>query len=96
LSNSLLHKKAARKSFSETKTHNQHQAYTTPKEDETEMGEKVDKHHIEELKEMIQEKKPKEPVEKVLVKFCERHGVSLDTCRIYYNRLVEKGEIKEK
>ena len=60
------------------------------------MGEKMDKHHIEELKEMIKEKKTEEPVEKVLVKFCERHGVSLDTCRIYYNRLVEKGEVKEK
>ena len=60
------------------------------------MGEKIDKQQIEKLKEMIQSKKPKEPVEKVLVKFCTRHGVSLDTCRIYYNRLVEKGEIKEK
>jgi predicted transcriptional regulator len=60
------------------------------------MSEKMGKHHIEELKEMIQEKKPKEPVEKVLVKFCERHAVSLETCRVYYNRLVEKGEIKEK
>ena len=60
------------------------------------MGEKMGKHHIEELKEMIQEKKPKEPVEKVFVKFCERHGVSLETCRVYYTRLVEKGEIKEK
>ena len=56
----------------------------------------MDKQHIEELKEMIMEKKPKEPVEKVLVKFCERHGVSLDSCRIEYDRLVEKGEIKEK
>ena len=60
------------------------------------MGEKMDKHHIIELKEMIQEKKPNEPVEKVLVKFCERHGVSLNTCRIYYTRLVKKGEIEEK
>jgi len=60
------------------------------------MGEKMDKEHIEELKEMIKEKESKEPVEKVLVKFCERHGVSLDACRIYYRRLVEKGEIKEK
>jgi hypothetical protein len=60
------------------------------------MGEKKDKQHIKELKEMILEKKPKEPVEKVLVKFCERHGVSLDTCRLYYNRLVEKGEGEEK
>jgi hypothetical protein len=57
---------------------------------------KMDKKHIEELKEMILEKKPKEPVEKVLVRFCERHGLSLDTCRIYYDRMVEKGEIKEK
>jgi hypothetical protein len=60
------------------------------------MDEEMDKNHIAELKEMIQEKKPKEPVEKILVKFCTRHGVSLDTCRIHYNRLVEKGEIKEK
>jgi predicted transcriptional regulator len=60
------------------------------------MNEKMDKEHIEELKEMIKEKESKEPVEKVLVKFCERHGLSLDTCRIYYRRLVDKGEIKEK
>jgi predicted transcriptional regulator len=60
------------------------------------MGEEMDKQHIAELKEMVQEKKPAEPVEHVLVKFCERHGVSLETCRIHYNRLVEKGEIKEK
>jgi hypothetical protein len=56
----------------------------------------MDEQHIKKLKEMILEKKPKEPVEKVLVKFCERQGVSLATCRIYYDRLVEKGEIKEK
>ena len=56
----------------------------------------MDKQHIEELKKMVQEKKPKEPVEKVLVKFCARHGVSLDTCRVHYNRLVKKGEIEEK
>jgi hypothetical protein len=60
------------------------------------MGEETDKQHIAELKEMIQEKKPKEPVAKVLTKFCARHGVSMDTCRVYYNRLVEKGEITEK
>jgi hypothetical protein len=45
---------------------------------------------------MIQEKPPEEPVEKVLVKFCERHAVSLDACRKYYERMVEKGEVKEK
>jgi glutamate synthase domain-containing protein 2 len=60
------------------------------------MSKEMDKQHIDELKEMIQEKKPAEPVEKVLVKFCARHGVSLDTCRAQYNRLVEKGKIKEK
>ena len=60
------------------------------------MTKKKDKEHIEELKEMIQEKKPKEPVEKVLTKFCERHGVSMDTCKKYYEQLVAKGEVKEK
>ena len=60
------------------------------------MSDKTDKHNTQELKKMVQEKKPNEPVEKILVNFCERYGVSLDTCRIYYNRLVEKGEIKEK
>jgi predicted transcriptional regulator len=60
------------------------------------MNEKMDKEHIEELKEMIKEKESEETVEEVLVKFCERHGVSLDTCRIHYSRLVDKGEIKEK
>ena len=60
------------------------------------MGEKIDKQKIQELKEMIHEKKPKEPIERVLAKFCERHGVSLDTCSIYYKRLVEKGEVEEK
>ncbi|MCX8153251.1 MAG: hypothetical protein N3E52_02320 [Candidatus Bathyarchaeota archaeon] len=59
------------------------------------MSKKEDKHHIEELKEMIQEKKPDEPVEKVLVKFCERHGVSMDTCRVYYKRLIKEGKVKE-
>jgi len=60
------------------------------------MTENMDKQHIGELKQMIQQKKTEEQVEKVLAKFCARHGVSLDTCRIYYRRLVEKGEIKEK
>jgi hypothetical protein len=60
------------------------------------MSEENDKQHLAELKEMILEKKPKEPVEKVLTTFCERHGVSLDTCRVYYNRLLEKGEVTEK
>jgi ribosomal protein L20A (L18A) len=55
----------------------------------------MDRQHIEELKEMLREKKTDEPVEKVLVKFCARHGVSLETCRIYYRNIIEKGETKE-
>jgi hypothetical protein len=59
------------------------------------MKEKMDKEHVQELKAMVKERDPKEPVEKVLVKFCERHAVSLDACRKYYERMVEKGEVKE-
>ena len=58
------------------------------------MAEKMPKEKIQELKEMIKEKEPGEPVEKVLVKFCERHVVSLNACRRYYERMVEKGEVK--
>jgi hypothetical protein len=50
---------------------------------------------IEELKETIKQRSPDEPVEKVLAVFCERTGISIGTCRVYYKRLVEKGEIKE-
>ena len=60
------------------------------------MSDKTDKHLIQELKEKIKTKKPDEPVEKILTVFCERTGVSLDTCRVYYKQLIEKGEIKEK
>ncbi len=59
------------------------------------MSDKLDKHKITELKEMIQERAPAEPVEKVLAVFCERHGISLNTCRILYNQLVAEGKIKE-
>ena len=55
-----------------------------------------DKHHIEELKEMIREKKPQEPVEKVLTNFCSRHAVSMDTCKEYYEQIVAKDKPKEK
>jgi hypothetical protein len=60
------------------------------------MSDKIDKHMIQELKERVKEKRPDEPVEKILTVFCERTGVSMNTCRVYYKRLVEKGEIKEK
>ncbi len=60
------------------------------------MTDKMDKEHIQELKEMVKEKKPEEPVEEVLVKFCERHAVSLETCRLHYNRILNEGEEKER
>ena len=60
------------------------------------MTEEMDKEHIQELKEMVQERKKSEPVEEVLARFCHRHGVSLNTCRVYYDCLVKNGEIKEK
>ena len=60
------------------------------------MTDKMDKEHIQELKEMVKEKKPGEPVEEILVKFCERHAVSLETCRLHYNRLSNKDAEKEK
>ena len=59
------------------------------------IAEKMPKEKIQELKEMIREKPADEPVEKVLVKFCERHAVTLGTCRKYYDRLIEKGEVKK-
>ena len=60
------------------------------------MSDKLDKHNMDLLKEMVNERKPDEPVEEVLSMFCQRQGVSMDTCRVYYKKLVDKGEIKEK
>lgn len=61
------------------------------------MSDKFDKQHkIQELKDMIKNRKPGEPVEEVLTIYCQRHGISMDTCRVYYDQLVKKGEIKEK
>jgi len=61
------------------------------------MSDEIDKKHkIQELKEMIQERKPGESVEKVLGVFCQRNGLSMDACRVYYDQLVKKGEIKKK
>ena len=53
------------------------------------------KDRLKELKEMVQKKKPNEPVEKVLAVFCQRHGTSIETCRGYYRDLVKSGQIKE-
>jgi len=55
-----------------------------------------DEHYIDELREMIKEKDPKTPVEKVLAIFCERHALSSENCRYYYDILVNENKIKEK
>lgn len=60
------------------------------------MSNKLDKHKFEELEQMVREKNPDESVEEVLMAFCARHGLTMGTCRYYYNTLVNKGEIKEK
>ena len=60
------------------------------------MSEKKDKHYMDLLKEMVNERKPGEPVEEVLSTFCQRQGVSMGTCRVYYKKLADKGEVKEK
>lgn len=61
------------------------------------MSEKFDKQHkIQELKDMIKNRKPCESVEEVLTIYCQRHGISMDSCRVYYDQLVKKGEIKGK
>jgi hypothetical protein len=54
---------------------------------------KGEKHYIKELKEMLQE--GKEPKEKVLTVFCQRHGISMDQCRRYYDELMTKGEAEK-
>lgn len=60
------------------------------------MSEKKDKHDIDLLREMVNERKPGEPVEEVLSVFCQRQGVSMGTCRVYYKKLVDEGKVKEK
>ncbi len=60
------------------------------------MSDKLDKHKIEELRAMVKDKDPNQPVEELLAIFCSRHGLSSGTCRYYYNILVENGDIEEK
>jgi hypothetical protein len=45
---------------------------------------------------MVKGRKKNESAENVLSVFCQRHGLSLETCRLYYDALVAKGEIKNK
>lgn len=48
------------------------------------------------LKDMLQDRKPDEPAEKILATFCQRYSLDMATCRSFYDDLVRKGEIKEK
>ena len=48
------------------------------------MSDKTDEHMIE------------EPIEKTLVTFCSKTGISMDSCRIYYKQLEKMGKVKEK
>lgn len=59
------------------------------------MSDKQDKHNLDLLREMVKERKPGESLEEVLSVFCERQGLSMDTCRVYYKKLVEKGDIEK-
>jgi hypothetical protein len=59
------------------------------------MGDRSSKSHKDELREMILEAKGKEPADKVLSNFCQRHGVSMTTCKKLYDQLVAEGKIKK-
>jgi predicted solute-binding protein len=60
------------------------------------MSDKQDKHNVDLLKEMVKERKPGESPEEVLSVFCQRQGISVEACRVYYRKLVDSGEIEEK
>jgi len=60
------------------------------------MSDKIDMDKIRELKEMLEEKKSDEPVEKILTVFCERHAISMATCRVFYNQLIEDTKTEKK
>ena len=50
-------------------------------------------HYLGELKMMLQE--GKEPKEKVLAVFCQRHGIPMEECRRYYNELLAGEKAKK-
>lgn len=57
----------------------------------------VDEQHAKEaLKELINNRDPDTPAEKLLPIFCQRYGLTMEACRTIYNELVAKSEIKEK
>jgi hypothetical protein len=60
------------------------------------MSDKTDEHMIEELNQAIKKRNPKEPIEKTLVTFCAKTGISMESCRIYYKQIEQKGKASEK
>ncbi len=62
----------------------------------TQKTSKEDKEHINELKEMVKERKKGESVDEVLTFFCHRHGVDMDQCKKYYEQLKKEGAAVEK
>lgn len=62
----------------------------------TEKVSKRDKEHLDELKEMVKERKKGESADEILTFFCHRHGIDMAQCKKYYDQLVARGEIKEK
>ena len=57
---------------------------------------KGEKHYLKELKEMVrQQKKAGEPAEKVFPVFCHRHGISMDECRKYYDKIAAEEKDKK-
>lgn len=61
------------------------------------MSDKKDvEHNIKELREMLKEKDPKTPIGEVFTIFCERHSLSPEKCRFYYNIITNENKIKEK
>jgi hypothetical protein len=56
---------------------------------------KIDNHMYEELKENIKGKKQEE-AEKTIAVFCQKTGLTMDECKVYYKKLVKDGDLKEK
>jgi hypothetical protein len=52
------------------------------------MSDKFVRDHLDELKQMVKDKKHNQPVEEVLAVFCQRHGTSMDTCLIGLSNLL--------
>jgi hypothetical protein len=60
------------------------------------MSQKVDKDMLDELKQNLKDKKPDQPADKIIAVFCQKTGLTMDECRVYYKKLVKDGNIKEK